>query len=294
MEDLERVRERLDNIRAVEPILGALRTISLGSWQAALRQASNLRRYSDRLLGMLPPLLPTLQAQGAAQRPRRARPPAQRVIMVVGSERGLCGRFNEAVVEYAMGYLVSQPAAGPLELAALGSRAARLLRRDGHPPAWSAPLPTTSLPPLQLAFELARRWLMQYEAHEVDAVDIIHNHYQGPGRYAPQVTRLIPPRLEAAPATGAAWPPPIIETDPLRIYARIVEQWAATGLYGLLLDSAAAEQSTRYQIMDGATKNTERLVEEMTMAVQDARRQEITREMQGLAVGAGLVGPRGS
>jgi len=48
VEDLERAQDRLDNIRTVEPLLGALRTISLGSWQAALEQRANARRYGDR------------------------------------------------------------------------------------------------------------------------------------------------------------------------------------------------------------------------------------------------------
>jgi len=48
----------------------------------------------------------------------------------------------------------------------------------------------------------------------------------------------------------------------------------------------------RCQLLDGATRNAERLIEEMMMAVQTARRQAITRETQELAVGAGLVGRR--
>jgi len=62
--------------------------------------------------------------------------------------------------------------------------------------------------------------------------------------------------------------------------------------YSLLLESAAAEQSMRCQLLDGATRNAERLIEEMMMVVQTARRQAITRETQELAVGAGLVGRR--
>lgn len=292
MEDLERVQERLGNIRAVEPILGALRTISLGSWRAALRHLGGARRYSERLLGLLPLLLPALPAPPPARRQRPRAEPARNVVLVVGSERGLCGRFNEVVVELALEELAARPAE-TLELLALGSRAVRLLGQHGWRPAWSAPLSVTALPPPSLAFDLARRWLARYEAHEVDTVDVIYNHYRGPGLLAPQVARLIPPRLEVRREAEAAWPPLIVETDPLRLYAQVVSQWAAVRFYSLLLESAAAEQSTRYQLMDGATRNAERLIEEMTMAVQAARRQAITRETQELAVGAGLVGRRG-
>ena len=60
MEELERVQARLDNISTVEPILGALRTISLGSWQAAQKQQAAVQGYAGRLLALLPSLLPHL------------------------------------------------------------------------------------------------------------------------------------------------------------------------------------------------------------------------------------------
>jgi F-type H+-transporting ATPase subunit gamma len=82
----------------------------------------------------------------------------------------------------------------------------------------------------------------------------------------------------------------IIETDPLALYTRVVEQWASVQLYTLLLDSAAAEHAARYQLMEGAAQNAERLIEELTAELQAARRRAITQEMQELAAGAGLLG----
>jgi F0F1-type ATP synthase gamma subunit len=58
-----------------------------------------------------------------------------------------------------------------------------------------------------------------------------------------------------------------------------------------LLESVAAEHAARYQLMEAAIRNAERLIEELTIAVQTARRHAITREMQELAAGAGLIEP---
>ena len=312
MQDLERAETRLDNIRTVEPILSALRTISLGSWQAALKRKDSVRRYEERLTAMLPALLPHVQSH-SRHRPRRrlltirrtAPPPsfpptggdergeARVVALVIGSERGLCGRFNAAVVERAEQYLAEQTAAGAqVELVALGTRVHRILRRHQQPLAWSGALSVTALPPYRLAFDLTRRWLTRYEERELDAVDLVYNAYRGSARYEPTVARLIPPTLPTPKADALPWPPPIIETDPLSLYARIVEQWATVSLYGLLLDSAAAEHSARFQLLETSTQNIERLIDELTLTVQTARQQAITQEMQELAVGAGLIGPR--
>lgn len=289
MADLERVQGRLENIRTVEPILGALRTISLGSWQAALKQREGLHRYGERLQGILSLLATHLQT-----RRQRPVPASQRVAaLAVGSERGLCGRFNETVADLTEQYLARQANAGvTVELLVLGGRLQRILERRRVPLAWAGPLPTTALPSFAQAFDFTRRWLARYEAGELDAVDLLYNAYRGMGQYEPLVARLIPP--EAPPVGSAAadvsWRPTILETEPWTLYARVVEQWAALSFYALLLDSAAAEHVTRYQLMEAAAQNADRLSEELLLELQSIRRHAVTSEMQELAVGAGLVG----
>jgi len=299
MEELEHAQTRLDHIRTVAPILGALRTISLGSWRVALRQKIGVQQYEERLTAILSLLVPHLspgrRARRSARRARHADPSSsgQLVILVVGSERGLCGRFNAELVERAEQYLAEQEATGvQVALMALGTRVRRILLRRERPLAWSGSLSVAALPPYTLAIDLARRWLARYEAYELDAVDLVYNAYHGAARYEPAVTRLIPPQLsfEGDAASRDPWMAPIIETDPLSLYARVVEQWAALSLYELLLDSAAAEHSTRFQLMEAASQNADRLIEELTLVIQTARQQAITQEMTELAAGAGLIG----
>jgi F-type H+-transporting ATPase subunit gamma len=297
MMDLERARSRLDNIRSVQPILGALHSISLGSWQAALNQSGRVRRYAEQLIDVLPPLLPHLPTGRSANRFASSSLAADDggthgVALVVGSERGLCGRFNAAAVERAEAFVTDQVEAGAsVELAGLGTRVCRLLQRRGRELAWSGSLSITALPSFDLAFGLTRDWLARYEARQLDALDVIHNAYRGPGRYEPTVTRLIPPQLPSSTiANSDGGPLTIIETDPLSLYVCVIEQWTAVSLYGMLLDSAAAEHAARYALMEAATQNTEQLIAELTLAIQTARQQAITREMQELAAGAGMVG----
>ncbi len=299
MADIERVQSRLGNIRTVEPILGALRTISLGNWQAALKQHRSLQAYAARLQALLPALMPYLSARQRGSARRRAGEaamgqPGRVLLVVIGSERGLCGRFNAAVVERAQAHRAAQLAAGgAVQLGVLGGRAARLLERAGQAIMWRESVAATALPLFEPALRRTRAWLASYEAGELDAVDLVYNAYRGPGQYAPQVLRLIPPEappLAAGVADSALWPPPIVETDPMALYARVLEQWTALTFYATLLDAAAAEHATRFQLMEAATQNAERLIEDLTQELQAIRRQAITREMQELAAGAGLLG----
>lgn len=72
----------------------------------------------------------------------------------------------------------------------------------------------------------------------------------------------------------------------------MIEQLTATRLYELLLESASSEHAARYELMGAATQNTDRLIAELTLAIQTARQQTITQEMQELAAGAGMIGMR--
>ncbi len=293
MIELERAQARLENIRSVQPILSALHTISLRSWQAALNQRGRVQRYVERLEVLLPVVVAHLPSPPFHPPPLGGDRGEGVVALVIGSERGLCGRFNAAVVEQAEAYLAEQEIS--VELMALGSRVRRVLKRHGHRPAWSGTLSITALPSLDLARDLSHRWLARYEAREIDAVDLIYNAYRGLGSYEATVTRLIPPTppTRSSPLGGTEGGiPVIIETDPLSLYARVIAQWTATHLYELLLESAAAEHSARYELMGAATQNTDRLIAELTLVIQTARQQAITQEMQELAAGAGMIGTR--
>ncbi len=290
MENLEQAQARLGHIRTVEPIVSALRTISLGSWQEALGQRDAIQTYAQRLTDLLPLLIPHLppapEAQPGAKHTRK--PPSRVALLVIGSERGLVGAFNTAVVEHAQRH-ANGLNTNDVEVSwmALGSRPQHLIQQ---PLDWSAALPIARPPSLDLALDLTQDWLGRYERRELDGVEVLYNAYRGMAQYEPTVTRVIPPDLPpTAEASASAWPPPIIETDPLSLYAEVIQQWATITLYHMLLDSAAAEHSTRYQMMESAAENAQELIDELTLVIQAARRQQITREMQELAVGAGLI-----
>ena len=123
MADQEGIETRLNNIRSVEPILEAMRTISMGSWQAALNRHHGLGRYSERLAGILAALAPRL----GARRPIRSHARVETVeTLVIGSERGLCGAFNSSLVQHADTVLHGYAASDwTVRLAALGSRVQR-------------------------------------------------------------------------------------------------------------------------------------------------------------------------
>jgi F-type H+-transporting ATPase subunit gamma len=289
MEQLERLTGRLDNIEAVEPILSALRTISLGSRLQAMNRQRAVDRYRQQLLPVLGQVVQQLPRAPSAPAPE-TQDGSHTVLLVIGSERGLCGAFTEVVAAYAAEVATRYMADGKeVRLMALGKQTQRALSKRKRLPVWAGSLSLTSLPRFELASQLTLQWLQEYEDRALDAVEVAYNAPRGVASYEPRLHRLVPPDVPKAIAQAVEWPP-IVETDPLGLYTRMVVLWLSATLYSILLESAVAEHTARYQLLDGAVQNTERLIDELTLFLQMARQEAITMEMEDLAVGAGLLG----
>lgn len=293
-QDLEKAESRLQNVQAVSPILGALRTISLGNWQVAINKRKSIKLYNDQLINLLPNILPHIKTTSYYSKrryPKGSQSQESTVLVVgLGTERGLCGRYNNVLAQ-SIAALISdlEKAGNPVSLGVLGSRLLRSLVREGSNPAWVDKMPINNLPTYDLAFSLVSTWFQQLEKGDLKTVVIAYNKQEIAGRYQPWSTQLIPPVL---PEIGSKqqWPPYIVETDPVQLYTQVVIQWTGIQLYNIMLEAAITEHAARFQLMESATQNAERLVEELTISIQNVRRQEITRELQELAIGAGLVG----
>jgi len=287
---MERTEARLDNIRAVEPVLSALRTVSRGSMQTARKRGAAVERYSRELL-TLAAWLP----EGVTPSPSDTLPASERTLLVaLGSDRGLCGRFNHDIADELETQRRRLDERGvPYEVWSLGLRLNRTLERLDVGVAYAGRFARRSLPAFDTADELTARTLAGMDAGDFSDVVLILNRERRAGRYRTVVERLLP--AEPVSTSGIAvedpWPSPIIETDSAGLLDRILAQASAVRLFGAMLASSAAEHAARYHLLEDAAQNTERLAGELEMAVQLARQQAITAEMQELAAGSGLIKP---
>jgi len=172
----------------------------------------------------------------------------------------------------------------------LGEHVRRAVRQRALQTTWEGALPATSVPSFGMAAELAETGLQRYEASELDAFCATYNHYLGAGRYEPRTVTLIPcSPLEHPDEEEVAWPPPIVDTDAQSLHNRVTAQLTALSLYRVLLISAAAEHSARFQLMEGASQNSRELIEELTLTYHTGRQEAVTEEVLELAVSAGLL-----
>jgi F-type H+-transporting ATPase subunit gamma len=298
-EGQDRVQARVDNITTVKPILEALRTISLGSWQSALKQQESVSLFAQNYLEILEMVAPSVQRQMKRQKSKRSPAKVESIqpiiLMMIGSERGLCGSYNHQLLA-GLRTFHEQLSGKPIALWILGTRLYRLVKQAGFKVDWWRSSSSTTLPEYAEIHKISRQWLKAYEARQLDEVYLISHRYLSATKSEVRQERLLPYVLEyeqnPAGENYEGWPTPILETDPLRLYLRVVEQMGTMRFYSYILEASASEHSARYQLMEEASQNAGRMIDDMTEILQMYRREAITREMQELASGAGLLGGR--
>ncbi len=291
MEDIERIKQRLDNVQGVSPILTALRNIAAGSWRVARTRLEAARIFSEELGSIYRALHRRLHP--ATLQAHTTEPPASGrtvAILVIASERGLCGGFNAAVTAMAEHHLREQTEQGyEVELLTLGARATAYFRRQGRPLLSAQSLPVTTVASLGFVQRLHQQLTELYESHAFDQLYALYTPYQARAASQPVLHQLVPTRLDQPVSLEETWPEPIIDADPELVYERVLEQWAIVELYRCLMESAASEQAARFQVLDNATSNCQRLIDELTLSYHTARQHAITMEMLDLVGGAGLL-----
>jgi len=269
-----------------------LRTIAAGSWNGALRRLQGCREFAANLLEVLADVWPHVPAGLGAQYHFTPEQPLLRtsLVLVIASERGLCGSFNETVLKGAETIIAQQQLrAGRISIATLGARATAHFNRAGVPVVRSYELPVTRLPSFAMVREMGAELEQLLDAGKVDAIDVVYAPYTAGETRPPVAARWLPISTAELPPRIDHWPEPTIETDPTQLFERSARQWSAVRLYELVTESAASEHAARYRSMDAASTNLANIIEELTQSYHAARQHAITMEMLDLVTGSGIL-----
>ncbi|MDF1518975.1 MAG: F0F1 ATP synthase subunit gamma [Brevefilum sp.] len=293
-QNFERAKSRLENISTIEPLLGALRTMSMGTWQLALNKIDKMNAYEDNYNHIITEILPYINKKTSKARESKEKDQkiTDTIILLIGTERGLCGKFNEALIEQSISWL-KEADLPSYQIWAMGSRLIRKLEQMKIDISWRQPMSASDLMTYQKAYLTTQKWVEQYEAYAFNQFFVLFNQSEKSGQYQFSSSKLLPYEFQRNEANqeqkSQRWPPPIIETDPTGIYSTIIQHHIAASFYKMTLKSAAAEHAARFNLMQEAKDNAEEIIEELRRIINSERKRKITQEMQELAAGAGLL-----
>ena len=291
-QDFETATSRLNNLRAIEPLINALRTMSMGTWQKTQKKAAGIRQLKNHYRQIINQILPHLDVipTRGPQTSLKKHGDSDGIVLIIGSERGLCGKFNETLAKNALEWINAQGFSS-VQIWAVGKRMIQTLEKRDIDLSWRKANPGIEKFSYTQAYLLIQDWLEQYEKEAFDHFMILYNQPGNGKRYELSVVRLLPYEISQSvlASDDERWPTPIIETDPKGIFHQILQQYIASSFYQALLLSTAAEHASRYYLLEDAQQNADEIIQELKRIIHTERKRKITQQVQELAVGAGLL-----
>lgn len=221
----------------------------------------------------------------------RPLPPRERLgVIIFGSDQGLCGSFNEQILDFAQQRLSDSPLGprGPLTLV-FGHRVANRIQDLDQPIYGVFELPST---PSGIALTVGRALVTLDELRVEEALDrvvVFHHRPRSDSTYKPHELQVIPldPRWLRALAQRP-WPTrmlPIFMGDRERLFSAFVRQYLFLAMFRACAESVAAENTARLAAMQAAEKNIEERLTELRTRYHRQRQEAITEELFEIVAG---------
>jgi F-type H+-transporting ATPase subunit gamma len=213
-------------------------------------------------------------------------------VVIITSDRGLAGAFNASVLKEAERVVVERErkVSGGVSITALGNKARDYFRRR-RPASIRKAASVGSRIEYAQAVEIARELAHRYAEGEVDEVVLIYSEFVSTMTQRPHQTTLLP----FAPPAGEEHEgeagdetalPYEIEPSPEELLAVLVPKAVEVEVFRALLENQAGEHAARMTAMENATRNTEELIDRLTLDFNRARQAAITRELVEIVTGA--------
>ena len=282
MASLKSIRKRISSVKSTQQITKAMKMVAAAKLRRAQEAAQEARPYADKLSTMLQTVASRVATDDG--HPLLAERPTERRIdlLVVTSDRGLCGGYNAQLIRKAEQF-IAEHAEAQVRITAVGNKGYMYFRRR---PAGVAEqhIQMPAGPGLALALELSTRVAREYIAEETDGVYLLYSRFRSALSQVPTVERLlpVPPKTDGSSDTLDY----IYEPDEATLLDRLLRQYITTLVLRAFLESIASEQGARMTAMDSATANARDMIDRLTLAMNRARQAAITTELMEIVSGA--------
>ncbi len=281
MASLKTIRKRISSVKSTQQITKAMKMVAAAKLRRAQEAAQAARPYAEKLAE----LLRTVAARaGDVQHPLLATREREQCIdlIVITSDRGLCGGYNFNLIRRAEGLIVRRPGV-TVRLTAVGNKAyAYFRKRPVGVAEQHTQLPAG--PDHALALQLATQVARDFAAGTTDGVYLVYSQFRSALVQVPTVEQILP--VPSAPAGEVAQIDYIYEPDAATLLDRLLRQYITTVIDRAFLESIASEHGARMTAMENATSNAGEMIERLTLEMNRARQAAITTELMEIVSGA--------
>ena len=284
MASLQNLRRKIGSIKNTQKITKAMKMVA----------AAKLKRAQDRILAARPYAKKMAVVLGSlASRANRAHHPLLRKsakvtrieLLVVTSDRGLCGAFNANIVRKALEFMGEKQAEGyAVAVSLIGRKARDFFRRRpwSRRQEWVGVFDRLSY---EHALDIGGDIIQQFRQGTFDELYIVYNEFKSAIQQRVVVEKLLPiESLEPEEASlGGGY---LFEPDEEELLKILLPKHIEVQTFHALLESSAAELGARMAAMDGATRNAGELIKRLTLYYNKTRQAAITKELMDIVGGA--------
>jgi F-type H+-transporting ATPase subunit gamma len=285
MPSLKALKNKIVSIKNTRKITKAMQMVSAAKLRRAQEAAEAARPYAERMNAVMGGLAASVGTSSGAPRLLSGTGSDKvQLLVVMTSERGLCGGFNSNIVRMARARINELVGAGKtVQILTVGKKGREQLRRDyGSLMVGHIDLSEVKRVGYSNAQAIARDVLARFEAGECDVVTIFFSRFQSVIAQIPTAQQIIPAAYESAAASQGYDYEPSEEA----ILADLLPRGVATQFFTALLENGASEQGARMSAMDNATRNAGEMITKYTTIYNRSRQAAITTELIEIIAGA--------
>jgi F-type H+-transporting ATPase subunit gamma len=288
--DLRELRRRISSVENTRKITKAMELVAAAKMRRAQAAMEASRPYADGIARVLSEM--AARKLEASHPFLQARPNVRkRLLMLVTTDRGLCGGLNANATRAAMRFIDGD--LSNVELVTIGRKGRDFFRRFDvafvADSSWIG-----DRPPLDRILPSITVAMQEFLTDKVDEVWLLYSRYVSPIRQVPTTVRMIPPQMpEATPQSEAAESLYEFEPSPEAVLDALLPRYVESLVYHAVLENQASEQAAKMAAMKAASDNAADLIEDLTLVRNKLRQSTITRELMEIVGGAEALAQAG-
>jgi F-type H+-transporting ATPase subunit gamma len=292
---LKEVRERIKSVISTQQITKAMKMVSAAKLRKAQTAIVQMRPYTERLNRMLSNILSNLDGDATTSF-GKARKIKNALVVVVTSNRGLCGAFNTNINKEAIAHIDAKYAElrrdGKVTVLFIGKKGFDYFRRRFRDLQFNTEfIGLFEKLEYDLTSPVARQLMDEFSSGKYDAIDIVYGRFRNAATQFPTVEQWLPvPKLPVPAGSKATRKADyLFEPDQQQLLETLVPSILQLQFHKTLLDTSASEHGARMTAMDKASENAEEILKLLKINYNKARQEAITTELGEIVGGAAAL-----
>jgi len=283
---LKEVRNRIKSTQSTQQITKAMKMVSAAKLRRAQDAITQMRPYARKLQDMLSNIIGSLEGDMNLAL-AETRPVNNVLLMVITSDRGLCGGYNANVVKLAKATIAEKYPSQKITIWNIGKKGFESLSKSGY---------NTNADYKDIFLNLtfgnvqaaAKAAMDAFANKEFDAIEIIYSEFKNAATQEFKAEQFLP--IPKIAATGSKKKTDFIfEPQKETLVAELMPKILNTQLFKAVLDASASEHGARMTAMDKASENANELLKSLKISYNRARQAAITTELTEIVSGAAAL-----